>query len=147
MLSLPHCHRHIMIYVVQIVRMILGRMCLLHDLHFTLLYIVVSQQFDMQSYQTSCLNAHNHNTCTHLPPTRLYCPKDGILHYLSRSVNTSTSRQCHGNHHNNRLLWSFLPAKCHTVSACNYPSEHVAIWGYLGRARLLQPKTKQGPIF
>ena len=42
--------------------MILGRMCRLQDLHFTLLYVVVSQQFDKHLYLTSCLNAHNHNT-------------------------------------------------------------------------------------
>ena len=41
-LGLPHYHRHIAIYVVQIIDTILGRMCLLWDLHFTWLYIVVS---------------------------------------------------------------------------------------------------------
>ena len=42
-LSLPHYHRHdIAIYVVQIITTILGRMCLLRDLHFTLLYVVLS---------------------------------------------------------------------------------------------------------
>ena len=41
-LSLPHYHRHIAIYVVQIINMILGRMCLLRDLHFTMLYVVAS---------------------------------------------------------------------------------------------------------
>ena len=56
-LSLPHCHRHIAIYVVQIIDTILGRMCLLRDLYFTLLCVVVSYL-----YLTSCLNAHNHNT-------------------------------------------------------------------------------------
>ena len=60
-LSLPHYHRHIAIYVVQI-NMILRRMCLLRDLHFTLLYVVVS-------ISTSCLNAHNHNTCIRLAQT------------------------------------------------------------------------------
>ena len=37
-LSLPHCHRHIAIYVAQVVYTIIGRMCLLvlRDLHFTL---------------------------------------------------------------------------------------------------------------
>ena len=70
-LSLPHYHRHIAIYVVQIIDTILGRMCLLGDLHFTLLYVVVSQQFDKHLYLTSCLNAHNHNTCIHLPQNRV----------------------------------------------------------------------------
>ena len=32
--------------------MILGHMCLLWDLHFTLLYVVVSQQFDKHLYLT-----------------------------------------------------------------------------------------------
>ena len=41
-LSLPHYHRHIAIYVVQIIDTILGCICLLRDLHFTLLYVVVS---------------------------------------------------------------------------------------------------------
>ena len=48
-LSLSHYHRHIAIYVVQIIDMMLGfslrlrpRMCLLRDLRFTLLYVVVS---------------------------------------------------------------------------------------------------------
>ena len=41
-LSLPHYHRHITIYVVHIINTMLGRMCLLLDLHFTLLYVVVS---------------------------------------------------------------------------------------------------------
>ena len=56
-------------------------MCLLRDLHFTLLYVVVSQQFDKQLYLTSCLNAHNHNTSIHLPQNRFYCAKDSILYY------------------------------------------------------------------
>ena len=42
MLSLSYYHRHIAIYVVQIIATMLGRMCLLRDLHFTLLYVVVS---------------------------------------------------------------------------------------------------------
>jgi len=41
-LSLSHYHRHIAIYVVQKIDTMLGRMCLLRDLHFTLLYVVVS---------------------------------------------------------------------------------------------------------
>ena len=41
-LSLPHYHRYIAFYVVQIIYMMLGRMCLLRDLRFTLLYVVVS---------------------------------------------------------------------------------------------------------
>ena len=49
-----------------IIDMILGRICLLQNLHFTLLYVVVSIS---SYYLTSCLNAHNHNTCIHLPQT------------------------------------------------------------------------------
>ena len=41
-LSLQHYHRRITIYVGQIIDTILGRMCLLRDLHFTLLPVVVS---------------------------------------------------------------------------------------------------------
>ena len=41
-LSLAHYHRHIAIYIVQITDTMLGRMCLLWDSHFTLLYVVVS---------------------------------------------------------------------------------------------------------
>ena len=70
---------------------------------FSLLCVIVSQQFDKHIYMTSCLNEHNHSTYTHLPQNRLYCAKDGILHYLSRSPNTSTSGRCHNNHHNNIL--------------------------------------------
>ena len=32
-------------------------------------YIVVRCGFDKHLYLTSCLNAHNHNTCIHLPQT------------------------------------------------------------------------------
>ena len=67
-LSLPHYHRHIAIYVVQIINMILGRICLLWDLHFILLYRIRCG-FDKHLYLTSCLNAHNHNTCIRLPQT------------------------------------------------------------------------------
>ncbi|KAK2188232.1 hypothetical protein NP493_139g02037 [Ridgeia piscesae] len=40
--SLSHYHRHIAIYVVQIIDTMLSCMCLLRDLRFTLLYVVVS---------------------------------------------------------------------------------------------------------
>ena len=67
-LSLPHYHRHIAIYVVQIIDTMLNCMCLLRDLRFTLLYVVVSIKFK-HLYLTSCLNAHNHNTCIRLAQT------------------------------------------------------------------------------
>ena len=41
-LSLLKYHRHIAIYVVLIIDTVLGRMCLLRDLHFSLLYVAVS---------------------------------------------------------------------------------------------------------
>ena len=56
-LSLPHHHRHIAIYAVQIIKTILDRMC------FFAFYIAVRCGFDKHLYITSCLNAHNHNTC------------------------------------------------------------------------------------
>ena len=65
-LSLSHYHRHIAIYVVQIINTILGRMYLLGDLRFTLLYVVVSISI---MCLTSYLNAHNHNTCIRLAQT------------------------------------------------------------------------------
>ena len=64
-LSLPHYHRHIAIYVVQIIDTILGRMCLTGFAF----YIAVHCGFDKHLYLTNCLNAHNHNTCICLPQT------------------------------------------------------------------------------
>ena len=64
-LSLPHYHRHITIYVVQIIDTMLGCMCLT-GLAF---YIAVRCGFDKHLYLTSCLNAHNHNTCIRLAQT------------------------------------------------------------------------------
>ena len=58
-LSLPHYHRHIEIYVVQIINTFLGRMCLTGFAF----YIAVRCGFDKHLYLTSCLNAHNHNSC------------------------------------------------------------------------------------
>ena len=140
-LSSPHCHR---------LWTILGRMCILRDLNFTLQYIVVSQQFDKHLYLTSCLNAQNHNTCTHLLQNRLYSAKDEILLHLSRSINRSTSHGCHGNHHNNLLncmiSGSVSLSKCHT-STWNYPLDKTVIWGYLVTAQLLQQQNKRSPIF
>ena len=64
-LSLPHYHRHISIYVVQIIDTMLGRMCLTGFAF----YIAVRCSFDKHLYLTSCLNAHNHNTCIRLAQT------------------------------------------------------------------------------
>ena len=44
-----------------------------------LLYVVISKEFDKHLYLTSCLNAHNHNTCMHLPQNTLYCAYDSSL--------------------------------------------------------------------
>ena len=76
-------------------------MCLLCNLHITLLYVVVSQMFIKQLYLRRCLNGLNHNTCTHFPQNS--CAKDGIFRYLSRSQNRRPCRRCHDNHNNNRL--------------------------------------------
>ena len=62
-LSLPHYHRHIAIYVVQIIDTKLGCTCILRELRFI---IAVRCGFDKHLYLTSCLNAHNHNTCIRL---------------------------------------------------------------------------------
>ena len=64
-LSLPHYHRYIAIYVVQIIDTVLGHVS------FTgfAFYIAVRCGFDKHLYLTSCLNAHNHNTCIRLPQT------------------------------------------------------------------------------
>ena len=61
-LSLPYYHGHIAIYVVQIIDTMLSCMCLLRDLRFTLLYVVVS-------ISTYIWQAHNHNTCIRLAQT------------------------------------------------------------------------------
>ena len=141
-LSLPHYHRHIPIYVVQIIDTILGRMCLLR---ICILYCC-TLWFDKHLYLTSCLNAHDHNTCICLPPNRLNCAKNGTLHYQSRLPNTTTFRRCHGNHHNNRLKFIISVILCtgkvSIASACNTPSDNITEIRYLGTVRLLQQKNK-----
>ena len=64
-LSLSHYHKHIAIYVVQIIDTMLSCMS------FTgfAFYIAVRCGFDKHLYLTSCLNAHNHNTCIRLAQT------------------------------------------------------------------------------
>ena len=101
---------------------------------------------------TSCLNAHSHNTCIHLPVKRLYCAKNDILLYWSRSpyTHTRTSRRYHGNHHNNQLKCMssviIVAGKCSTASACNNYSHNITVKHYLGTVRILQPKTKQSHV-
>ena len=63
-LSLSHYHRPIAIYVVQIIDTMLG--CTFTGFAF---YIAVRCGFDKHLYLTSCLNAHNHNTCIRLAQT------------------------------------------------------------------------------
>ena len=64
-LNLSHYHRHIVIYVMQIIDTMLG--CV----SFTgfAFYIAVCCGFNKHLYLTSCLNAHNHNTCMHMAQT------------------------------------------------------------------------------
>ena len=63
-LSLPHYNSHIAIYAVQIKDTILGPYVSFSGFAF---YIAVCCGFDKHLYLTSCLNAHNHNTCIRLP--------------------------------------------------------------------------------
>ena len=69
-LSLSHYHRHIAIYVVQIIVTMLDRIipavCVFYGISF---YITVRCGFDKHSYLTSCLNALNHITCIRLAQT------------------------------------------------------------------------------
>ena len=66
-LSLSHYHRHIAIYVVQIIDTYDAKLYV----SFTgfAFYIAVRCGFDKHLYLTSCLNAHNHNTCIRLAQT------------------------------------------------------------------------------
>ena len=72
-----------------------------------------------------------------------FAPKQVVLYERWHSpllvTITSTSRRCHGNHHNNGLK-CLIPVIILTgkASACIYPSEHIAVWGYLGTSRLLK---------
>ena len=75
-LSFPHYQRHIAIYVVKIIDTIL--------VYFTgfAFYIAVRCGFDkylLYKYLTSCLNAHNHNTCIRLPQTGCTARKMGLF--------------------------------------------------------------------
>ena len=67
-LSLPHYHRHLAICVVQIIDTPHNfRPCV--SFAAFAFYIAVRCGFDKHLYLTSCLNAHNHNTCIRLPQT------------------------------------------------------------------------------
>ena len=67
-LSLPLYHRHIAIYVVHIIDTILGRRPYVSFTGFAF-YIALRCGFDKHLYLTSCISAHNHNTCIRLPQT------------------------------------------------------------------------------
>ena len=67
-LSLPHYHRHIAIYVVQIIDTMLGPRLYVSFTGFAF-YIAVRCGFDKHLYLTSCLNAHNHKSCIRLAQT------------------------------------------------------------------------------
>ena len=82
-LSLPHYHRHIGIYLVQIIDTILGRVCLTGFAF----YIAVRCGFDKHLYLTCCLNAHNHNTCIRLPQTG-YTVRKMALFIISQDRHT-----------------------------------------------------------
>ena len=64
-LSLPHYHRH------SDLRCADNRHDVRPHVAFTefAFYITVRCGFDKHLYLTSCLNAHNHNTCIRLPQT------------------------------------------------------------------------------
>ena len=67
-LSLPHYHRHIAICVVQTIDIPHNvRSCV--SFPGFAFHIAVRCGFDKHLYLTSCLNAHNHNTCIRLPQT------------------------------------------------------------------------------
>ena len=66
--SLLHYHRHIAIYVVQIIDTPHNCKPCLSFAGFAFC-IAVRCGFDKHLYLTSCLNEHNHNTCIPLPQT------------------------------------------------------------------------------
>ena len=67
-LSLPHYHRHIAICVVQIIDTPHNFRPCVSFAGFAF-YIAERCGFDKHVYLTSCLNAHNRNTCICLPET------------------------------------------------------------------------------
>ena len=66
--NLPYYHRHIAICVVQIIDIPHNFSQCVSFAGFAF-YIAVPCAFDKHLYLTSCLNAHNHNTCIRLPQT------------------------------------------------------------------------------
>ena len=133
-LSLPHYHIHIAIYVVQIINTILCRVS------FTgfAFYIAVRYSFDKHLHVKSCLNAHNHNSCIRLSQTGCIVRKMALF-IISQDRQTQVQVP---------MATTIIidPAKCSTASACNNPSDNITETRYLGTVRLLQTKTKQSPI-
>ena len=78
-LSLPHYHRYIAICVVQIIDTPHNFRPCVSFAEFAF-YIAVRCGFDQHLYLTSCLNAHNHNTCIRLSQTGCTARKMA-LHY------------------------------------------------------------------
>ena len=77
-LSLPHYHRHIAICicVVQIIDTPHNfRPCV----SFARFAFYIAVLFDKHLYLTSCLNAHNHNTCIRLPQTSCIARKMALF--------------------------------------------------------------------
>ena len=62
-LSLPHYHRHIAIYVVQIIDTILGRMCLLRDLFGANIYMCYDYVHLDNLSDISAYRNHNVQQC------------------------------------------------------------------------------------
>ena len=113
-------------------------------------YIAVRCGFVKHFYLTSCLNAHNHNTCTRLPQTGCAARKPALL-IISQDCQTQVlAANAMATtiiiDYNSRFPWSLSPAKWSTVFVCNNPSDNIAELRYLGTVRLLRPKTKQSPI-
>ena len=82
-------------------------------------YIAVCCGFNKHLYLTSCLNAHNHNTCIRLPQTCCTVRKMALF-IISQDRQTQV-----------------LSANA-IASACNNPSDNITETRYLGTVRLLQ---------
>ena len=86
-LSLSHYHRHIAVYVVQIIDTPHNFSSYVSFTGFAF-YIAVRCGFDEHLYLTSCLNAHNHNTCTYVCPKQVVFPRKMALFIISQDRRT-----------------------------------------------------------
>ena len=77
-LSLSHYHRHIAICVVQKIDTPHNFRPYVSFARFAF-YFAVRCGFDKHLYLTSCLNAHNHNTCIRLPQTHYTARKMAVF--------------------------------------------------------------------